>query len=114
MRIQLLGVLLLGAALLTSAAPPPEPLCRVSASSITSPFRPLRKVIVKLRDCAPNGHAFVRLQSSSGATDPVYGWRELNAARPGFTFTGVLPHWKPQWEAASGLAYTVPELRINR
>ena len=86
----------------------------MQAHFIFSPFHPLRKVIVKLRDCAPNGHAFVRLQSTSGATDPVYGWRELNARRQGFTFTGVLPNWKLQWQAASGLAYVVPEIQVAK
>ena len=99
--------------LLLSAAPlPGPPLCRVTAVYRGIPFPPLRSVTVRLRpECPAAGHAFVRLQSTSGATDPAYGWDELTYNDPSILFRGVLPNWRAEWQAESGKTYTIPEAR---
>lgn len=109
MKFILLAALLLGAA--PSAAIPPPPLCRVTAFSVHIPFPPLRSIRVELRpECPLAGHAFVRLKSTSGATDPVYGWDELTYNAPSVTFRGVLSNWGLEWKAASIKTYPVPEV----
>ena len=101
--------LLLG--LLLSAAPGP-PLCRVTASVRSIPFLALRSITLRLRsECPPEGHAFVRLKSTSGATDPAYGWEELTRNSPSILFRGVLLNWSSEWQAGSGATYRIPEPR---
>ena len=100
--------LLLGSA----ASTPSPPLCRVTATVRGIPFPPLRSITLRLRpECPPDGHAFVRLASTSGATDPVYGWDELTYNNPVTVFRGVLPHWHSEWQAWSGKPYVIPEVR---
>jgi len=107
MTTPLLLGLLLSAAL--PAAPGP-PLCRVVATVRGIPFPPLRSITLTLRpDCPPDGHAFVRLKSSSGATDPTSSWDELTRLNPAILFRGVLPHWVAEWQAGSGKTYRIPE-----
>jgi hypothetical protein len=104
----LLGILL---SAILPAAPGP-PLCRVTAAVYGIPFLSFRTVTVRLRpECPADGRAFVRLQSSSGATDPAYGWDELTYSNPTLRFQGVLPNWWPEWQAGSGKAYRIPEPR---
>ena len=99
-----------GGLLLLSQPSPSPPLCRVRAAGLTTSFGVLRDVAVRLApDCPPNGRAFIRLESPSGATDPVYDFYELDTTDPAHRFFGVLPHWKLKWRAASGTTYTVPE-----
>lgn len=106
-----LAALTLGAASAAAASSPSPPLCRVVAVSLSIPFPPLRSVRVSLRpECPPGGHAFIRLKSSYGPTDPLYGWAELTTSHPTLLFRGVLGNWTTEWEAASGKPYTVPEL----
>ena len=107
LRPILLAALMLGAASSSAADPP---LCRVTAVSRGIPTPPMRTIIIRLRpDCPPNGQAFVRLRSTFGSTDPVYGWEKLTIFSPFVIFRGVLPNWTPEWQAASGLAYRIPE-----
>ncbi|MGY2892738.1 hypothetical protein [Deinococcus sp. UYEF24] len=108
--ILVLAALLTGAASAALSRPPPV-LCRVSATSERILFPPLRSITLSLRpECPENAHAYVRLHSETGATDPLDGsFRELTRSRPTLTFNGVLTHWRPEWQAASGRTYTVPE-----
>lgn len=88
---------------------PEPPLCRVVAAQSAELFG-LRTVIVGLRPgCPKTGRAYVRLQSSSGATDPPNDWLELSDAVPSHPFLGVLSIWRPQWRSASGKSWPVPE-----
>jgi hypothetical protein len=107
MTTPLLLGLLLSAALPASVGPP---LCRVTASVRGIPFPPLRTITVKLRpECPTDGHAFVRLKSTSGATDPAFSWDELTFNAPSILFRGVLPNWSSEWQAGSGKTYRIPE-----
>lgn len=110
LAVLLLPALLLPALLMARPSPGP-PLCRVRAAALGNLYLPaLRTVSVQLKPgCPVNGHAWVRLRSEAGATDPVYGWIELTADTPSHTFLGALSNWHPEWEAESGLTYRVPE-----
>ena len=102
--------LLLTVLLSTPPAASGPPLCRVTAVSHGIPTPPLRTIVIRLRpDCAPDEHAFVRLKSTYGSTDPVYGWEQLTYNSPFVIFRGVLPNWTPEWQAASGITYRIPE-----
>jgi len=110
MKYILLAALLSGAASAVVARPPPV-LCRVQATSERILFPPLRSITLSLRpECPDHAHAYVRLRSETGATDPLDGsFRELTRSRPALTFSGVLNHWHSEWQAASGATYTIPE-----
>ena len=88
----------------------PQPLCRVVAVSYSIPIPPLRSLTLTLRPgCPPNGHADVRLHSSSGATDPAYGFNLLTPDTPTITYSGVLSNWLAEWQDASGRTWHVRE-----
>ena len=109
LNLTLAALILVVAGSLAPAASLPPPLCRVQASA-TALFMGLRSIDISLRpECPPLGHAYVRLRSTTGATDPAYSWRELTQDAPGTRFLGVVEHWRPEWQAASGLAYRIPE-----
>jgi len=110
MKTLLFAALLLGGASAAIAQPPPV-LCRVQATSECLLFPPLRSITLSLRpECPDHTYAYVHLHSETGATDPPGGsFKELTRSRPVLTFSGVLNHWRPEWQAASGRTYTVPE-----
>ena len=104
MSLALLLFVLLGA-----APAPLIPLCRVTVTASNLPWPPLRSLTIALRPDCLNGHAFVRLASSFGPTDPPNGWRERTTLNPRTRYDGVIGNWHPEWQAASGITYRIPE-----
>lgn len=110
MSIQRWGGSLLMAALLTSAAPPPEPLCRVEAT-----YRPLswasslRALTVRLTpDCPHNGTARIRLGGYGGPGSTATGPTEtLSLTRPAVVWVAQPSYRTVLWLAKSGQTYPV-------
>jgi hypothetical protein len=99
-------------ALLTSAAPPDPPLCRVTADALPTAVRGIYTVRVSTtttlagQPCPPNGYATVRLESGR-----VYPFKTARPNAPA-VFRGIPWYWEGAWRSQSGRTYRFPILGL--